>query len=98
MMAVDENPSPAGAYVPANGVNTYYEVVGEGAPLMLLHGGFCTIDTFAGLTPLLAANHRVYLPERRAHGHTADVAGPITYAAMAKDTIAFLEAIGVARV
>jgi pimeloyl-ACP methyl ester carboxylesterase len=27
-------------YVEANGVHTYYEVVGQGDPLLLLHGGF----------------------------------------------------------
>src|SRR5260370_22126357 len=32
-------------------------------------------------------------PERRGHGHTADVPGPITVEAMAHDTIAFVEKI-----
>ena len=41
----------------------------------------------------LAARFRVYTPERRAHGRTPDVAGPITFDAMATDTIAFLEAV-----
>jgi pimeloyl-ACP methyl ester carboxylesterase len=41
----------------------------------------------------VAARLRVYTPERRAHGHTPDVAGPITFDAMAQDTIAFLEAV-----
>jgi pimeloyl-ACP methyl ester carboxylesterase len=85
-------------YVDAEGLRTYYEAVGTGDPLLLLHGGFSTIDTFAGLTPLLAAGNRVYLPERRAHGRTPDIPGPITYGAMAEDTIAFLEAVGLDRV
>lgn len=63
-------------YVDANGVHTYYEVHGAGDPLLLLHGGACPIETFGGLTPRLAERHRVHLPERRAHGRTADVEGP----------------------
>ena len=84
-----------GAYVDAGGVNTYYESHGEGEPLLLLHGGLCTIETFFGQTPELTKRYRVILPERRGHGRTADVDGPITYDAMAADTVAFMEAIGI---
>ncbi len=84
-----------GAYVDAGGLRTYYEVRGSGDPLVLLHGGFCTVETFDGLTPAFAEHYAVHLPERRGHGRTPDVAGPITYDAMAGDTIAFLDAVGV---
>ena len=80
-------------YVDAGGLRTYYEAVGAGDPLILLHGGFCTVETFSGLTSLLAERYRVYAPERRAHGRTPDVDGPISYGLMARDTIAFLEAL-----
>jgi pimeloyl-ACP methyl ester carboxylesterase len=76
-----------------DGVATYYEAHGSGAPLVLLHGGMCAIETFGGLTPILAERLRVYLPERRGHGRTPDVPGPITYEIMAADTVAFLEAL-----
>ena len=84
-----------GDYIDTGRVHTYYEVSGSGDPLILLHGGMCTAETFDGQTPALAEQFRVYLPERRAHGRTADVAGPITYEIMAQDTIAFIEAVGV---
>jgi pimeloyl-ACP methyl ester carboxylesterase len=80
-------------YVDAGGLRTYYEAHGSGAPLVLLHGGLCTVETFSGLTQILAEQYRVFLPERRGHGRTPDVAGPITYEAMAQDTIAFLQAV-----
>src|SRR3954469_18349966 len=85
-----------GAYVDAAGTRTYYEMNGSGAPLVLLHGGFCTVETLDGLVPALTEHYTVYAPERRGHGRTADVDGPITYTAMAADTIAFLDAVGVA--
>jgi pimeloyl-ACP methyl ester carboxylesterase len=81
-------------YVDLDGVNTYYEISGTGEPLVLLHGGMCTIDTFQELAAELAPSFRVHLPERRGHGRTADVDGPITYATMAADTVAYLEAMG----
>jgi pimeloyl-ACP methyl ester carboxylesterase len=84
-------------YADAGAVHTYYEVAGEGEPLILLHGGLVGIDTFSAQTPVLAERHRVFLPERRGHGRTADVEGPITYAIMARDTAAFMEAVAVPR-
>jgi pimeloyl-ACP methyl ester carboxylesterase len=80
-------------YVDTGGVRTYYEIVGEGEPVVLLHGGLCTIETWGPQLPALAARYKVYMPERRGHGRTADVAGPITYANMADDTIAFMKAM-----
>jgi pimeloyl-ACP methyl ester carboxylesterase len=84
-----------GGYVDAGDIRTYYEVHGSGDPLVLLHGGFCTVETLDGLSPGLAEHFTVYAPERRGHGRTADVDGPITYTAMAADTIAFLDTVGV---
>ncbi len=86
-----------GDYVDSGRVHTYYEVNGSGDPLILLHGGMCTAETFDGQAPVLAEHFRVYLPERRAHGRTADVPGPITYEIMAQDTIAFIETVGIER-
>ncbi|MEW2555327.1 alpha/beta hydrolase [Streptomyces zhihengii] len=75
------------------GVRTWYETEGTGDPLVLLHGGFCTNDTWGPLRADLAAAYRVLLPERRAHGHTPDVPGPLSYTDMADDTVAFLESV-----
>jgi pimeloyl-ACP methyl ester carboxylesterase len=95
---VSDQPDVAstGGYVDAGGVHTYYEVQGAGDPLILLHGGFATIETWRGQTPALAERFRVYLPERRGHGRTPDVEGPTGFAVMARDTIAFMEALGIA--
>jgi pimeloyl-ACP methyl ester carboxylesterase len=83
-----------GDYVDAGGVRTYYEVSGEGETLILLHGGLCTVEMFDAQTAGLVATYRVFNPERRGHGRTPDVEGPITYENMAQDTIAFVEALG----
>ncbi|MFD0053178.1 alpha/beta fold hydrolase [Streptomyces sp. NPDC127168] len=80
-----------GDYADLPGVRTWYESEGAGDPLVLLHGGFCTNETWGAQRADLAAAYRVLLPERRAHGHTPDVDGPLTYQDMADDTVAFLE-------
>ncbi len=82
-------------YVSLAGVRTWYDERGDGDSLVLLHPGGGGVDARAfgpNLGPLAARFH-VYTPERRGHGHTPDVAGPITFDAMAQDTIAFLETV-----
>lgn len=95
MARTSEQRRATGSYLDAGGIRTYYEVSGAGEPLILLHGGMCTVETFDGETPELARRFCVYVPERRGHGRTPDVEGPITYEDMAADTIAFMEAAGI---
>jgi pimeloyl-ACP methyl ester carboxylesterase len=63
-------PSSSG-YAPVNGIKIYYEVYGEGRPLVLLHGAFYTIDMNWGqLIPELSKNRKVIAIEFQGHGHT----------------------------
>jgi pimeloyl-ACP methyl ester carboxylesterase len=80
-------------YVHLGNVRTYYEEDGEGDPLVLLHPGLADSRAFAQNIPGLAGHFRVYRPDRRGHGRTPDVEGPISYSQMAEDTIAFLEQV-----
>jgi pimeloyl-ACP methyl ester carboxylesterase len=84
-----------GEYTDLNGVRTYYEVHGAAKeePLVLLHGGLATAETWGPQIGALSERYRVYVPERRAHGHTQDVEGPLTYEDMAADTVAFLKEV-----
>ncbi|MGW6905970.1 alpha/beta fold hydrolase [Streptomyces sp. NPDC054940] len=82
-----------GEYVELPGVRTWYEAEGAADPLLLLHGAFCTNETWQAQRADLAAKYRVLLPERRGHGRTHDVAGPLSYQDMADDTVAFIEAV-----
>ena len=82
-----------GTYLQLGAVQTWYDEHGEGPPLVLLHGGLVDARFFAPNLAPLAERFRVYTPERRGHGHTPDVPGPITYQLMADDTVAFLDAV-----
>jgi pimeloyl-ACP methyl ester carboxylesterase len=74
-------------------VRTYYEEDGDGDPLVLLHPGLADSRAFEEYVPELAEHFHVFRPDRRGHGRTPDVDGPITYELMAQDTIAFLEQV-----
>jgi pimeloyl-ACP methyl ester carboxylesterase len=80
-------------YVQLGEVQTWYDEHGSGDPLVLLHGGLVDARFFAPNLGPLAERFHVYTPERRGHGHTPDVPGPITYQLMADETVAFLEAV-----
>lgn len=81
-----------GRYVDVSGVRTWYDDHGAGEPLVLLHPGGVDARALEPNLDALAAHFHVFTPERRGHGHTPDVDGPITYEVMAQDTIAFVEA------
>lgn len=58
-------------YAPANGSKIYFEVYGEGKPIVLLHGAFCTLDmTWGELIPELAKTRKVIAVELQGHGRT----------------------------
>jgi pimeloyl-ACP methyl ester carboxylesterase len=82
------------SYVDVAGMRTWHEIDGTGEPVVLLRGAFGGASSWYRQRPaLVAAGFRVYLPERRGHVHTPDVAGPLTYSVMADDTIAYLDKI-----
>jgi pimeloyl-ACP methyl ester carboxylesterase len=81
-------------YASVNGLELYYEVHGDGPPLVLLHGAMGTIDScFARLLPALGAQHRLIAVELQGHGHTADVDRPLSYRDMADDVAALLRSL-----
>jgi pimeloyl-ACP methyl ester carboxylesterase len=63
-------------FVEVSGLRTYYEVHGEGEPVVLLHGGGVTAESWSEQVPALARQYRVFVPERRGHGRTPDSDGP----------------------
>src|SRR5580704_12658018 len=61
----------ASGYAPVNGIKVYYEVFGEGKPIVLLHGAFYTINMNWGqLIPELSKTRKVIAIEFQGHGHS----------------------------
>lgn len=78
---------PSGnGYVPVNGTKVYYEVYGEGRPIVLLHGAFMTIDMNWGqLIPELSKTRKVIAIELQGHGHTPFSDRKLSHATLASD-------------
>lgn len=78
-------------YAPVNGLQLYYEVYGQGKPLILLHGGLGAIELFHPIMKDLAAGRQVIAVDLQAHGRTADINRPLSYEAMADDIAGLLK-------
>jgi len=85
---------PVGDRVEVNGMQMYYEVSGEGDPLVVLHGAYMNIPSMGGIIGKLAETHKVYALEFQGHGRTTDIDRPITYPNLADDVAAFMDAVG----
>lgn len=92
-----EPATPKTDYAPVNGLKLYYEIHGTGEPLILLHGGLGASGMFAGILPQLSASRQVIAVDLQAHGRTADIDRPLTFAAMAADIGGLLKHRGIAR-
>lgn len=83
--AQQTKPTSSG-FAPTNGIKTYYEVYGEGKPIVLLHGAYYTIDMNWGqLIPELAKTRKVIALELQGHGHTAYSDRKLSRATLASD-------------
>jgi pimeloyl-ACP methyl ester carboxylesterase len=82
----------SGSYANVNGLSLYYEIHGEGVPLLLLHGGTASIEAFSMEIPFFAKQFQVIAVEQMGHGRTADAMDrEFHYHDMAEDTVALMD-------
>src|SRR3712207_6693413 len=77
-------------YAQAGDLSMYYEELGDGPPLVLLHGAYMNADAMSPFAQGLAGLRRVIVPELQGHGRTADADRPLTYEQMADDVAALI--------
>ncbi len=87
-----------GDYAEVNGIRLYYEIHGEGHPLVLLHGGLGAIEMFGWNLPALAAKRQVVAVDLQGHGRTADIDRPLSVEHMADDIAALVQYLELGRV
>jgi pimeloyl-ACP methyl ester carboxylesterase len=86
-----------GAYAEVNGINLYYEILGSGRPMVLLHGGLGSGEMFGPILPALAAEHQVILVDLQGHGRTADIDRPLDPKLIADDIAALIDHLSLDR-
>lgn len=83
--------------VELGGIECYSEEAGSGDPVLLLHGGYCSIETMRAQIDELSKRYRVLAFERPGHGRSPDREGPTSFDSMVSDTVAYLDAMEVDR-
>src|SRR5665213_3521586 len=94
-----------GRYVRANGIDIYYIEVGEGPPLVLLHGGVVSTNPLWTGVPIAYASHiatlarrfRVIAPDTRGAGRTKHTDGEISFSLLADDVLGLIGALDLDR-
>jgi pimeloyl-ACP methyl ester carboxylesterase len=87
---------PETGYADVNGLKMYYEVHGQGKPLVLLHGSFMSIPlNWSHTIPLLAEDRKVIVTELQGHGRTRDISREYSYQSMADDVSGLLKHLSI---
>lgn len=86
--------APKSGYVKANGLDYYYEISGNGEPLLLLHGGLGSTGMFAPIMPALTDHRTVIAVDLHGHGRTALGNRKIDLVEIGKDLGVVLEKTG----
>src|SRR5688572_7903410 len=84
------NPAAGKTFV-HDGVTLYYEVYGQGEPLLVIHGNGASIGSMAAQIAFFRSRYRVIAMDSRDQGKSSDSPGRITYEKMADDLAALLD-------
>jgi pimeloyl-ACP methyl ester carboxylesterase len=82
---------------PVNGIELWYEIHGEGKPLILLHGGFGSVGMFGPNLAALAAGRQIVGVDLQSHGRSPAADRPMRFETMADDIAALVGALGLER-
>ena len=80
--------------VEVDGIQYHYHIRGQGAPLLLLHGGLGSVDMFAPIMPMLAAKRQIIGVDLQGHGRTPLGSRPISMVTMGADMAVILKKLG----
>jgi pimeloyl-ACP methyl ester carboxylesterase len=87
----------SGEHLEVDGARIYFEVIGgeELPPLVVLHGGFGTLEDFNSFLPEVGSGFRVIGIDSRGHGKSTLGSTALTYELMQRDVQAVLEHLGI---
>jgi pimeloyl-ACP methyl ester carboxylesterase len=80
-----------------DGAEIYYATYGQGAPVILLHGGLGNSDHWSNQVPALAEHFRVIAIDSRGQGRSTRTRAPVSYDTMASDVLAVMDKLELTR-
>jgi pimeloyl-ACP methyl ester carboxylesterase len=88
---------PIKGYVSVNGLKMYYEMKGEGQPVIVLHGGFGNTELFMPNVTELEKNYQIIRVDLQGHGRTADIDRPLVPDSMANDIAGLIQQLNLGK-
>jgi len=88
----------AGELIDVNGMQMYFEVHGDGEPLLFLHGGLGAGDNWKYIFAAPPDGFRVIAPDQRGHGASTNPSKTFTFRQVAQDVLALLDHLQIERV
>jgi len=83
----------AGHYLSTRGFKLYYEIYGQGEPLLLLHGNGGSIESMAGQIPFFSGHYKVIAIDTRGHGKSKDPSDSLSFEQIVDDFNALLDTL-----
>ncbi len=93
MTAPEHTETQHGHFIHANGLDIYYHEHGQGQPLLLIHGGTLSGESWQPYRTAFAEHYRVIAPDSRGHGRTANPTGTLSFGLLADDMVALVQAL-----
>lgn len=87
-----KNPT-AGHFLKTRGIQLYYEVYGNGEPLLLIHGNGGSMTSFLWQIPYFSKKYQVIAVDSRAQGKSVDTGDSLSFEMMADDFNALLDSL-----
>ena len=80
-----------GKFVSLRGFRMYYEIYGQGEPLLMIHGNSGSIESFSNQIPFFSSRYKVIAVDSRAQGKSVDLQDSLSFEMMADDFSALLD-------
>lgn len=87
--------SPEGHTASINGMQMYYEIHGQGDPLVLLHGFTGSSQNWDPFIADFSKDYRLIIPDLRGHGRSTNPTNQFTHRQSALDVFALLDQLGI---
>jgi len=91
------HPSTSARTAPVNDIDMYYEIRGDGEPLVLLHGGAGVGSNWELIFKAPPEGYRLITPDLRGHGRTTNPSMNFTFRQCARDVFALLDHLEIHR-
>lgn len=76
-------------------LDIYYEIIGQGEPLVMIRGVGSNVDHWYEQAPVLSKKYQLLVFDNRGIARTSDPGGSFSTRDMAVDTIALMDAVGI---